>query len=216
MASYLKGIGDALNGSNEILPSFDAKIYNYLTQNEAGIVGTEPSKFPLTVIDRGVQIGAGMVHAMGYFGMTDSPTQLNFVYPTGSPQYARIYAEINLSVTPHQFKIKSTAQSSTTNIALIQDDLKVAPSGIHQIPLYLLTINPNNTITSVDQRAMLSAPQRAMNADNVTGTIAGRAISNIFESNHYVKSNHGDKSTNDSLYGICTNKQSTGWNIDNL
>lgn len=166
MANYLKGIGDVKTGKNEILPSFDAKILRYITQNAAGVSWTEANKFALTVIDRGIQVGAGMVQAFGYFGMSDSPTQLTFVYPAGSAQYSRIYAEINLSVTPHQFEIKATSQSTTSNIPLLQDDLSAMPSGVYQVPLYLLTINSNNTITYTDQRVNNTKPEHAKNAEN--------------------------------------------------
>ena len=40
MAFFLKGLGDATTGQNEILPSFDAMIYAYLAQNAAGVYNT--------------------------------------------------------------------------------------------------------------------------------------------------------------------------------
>jgi len=169
MATYLKGIGDSLSRVNEIIPSFDAKIFNYLCQNSGGgICWSESNRFALTHVDRGVNIGAGMAHAYGYFGMSDSVVRLDFIPPSGSAQYARVMAEINLSTTPHRFNIRATAQSSTTNISLTQNNLSTTPSGIYQIPLYLLTIHSNGTITATDQRTSFTKPEHAKNAEHST------------------------------------------------
>ena len=173
MANYVKGIGDALTGANEIMPLFDAKIFNYILQNQAGVIGgAETQRFNLTTIPRGVQIGAGTAQAQGYFAMSDSPAQLNFIYPSGSAQFVRVFAEINLAVIPHKFEIRATPQGGSTNITLIQDNLATSPNGIHQIPLYLLRINPNQTITiEQDQRNILNRllnAQHALNADDAT------------------------------------------------
>ena len=99
MSTYLKGIGDATSRINEIIPAFDAKILNYLAQNSlGGVCWSETNRFALTTISRGVRVGAGMAHAYGYFGMSDSDVQLDFIPPAGSAQYARVFAEINLRV----------------------------------------------------------------------------------------------------------------------
>ena len=169
MATYLKGIGDAINRVNEIIPSFDAKIFNYLAQNaNGGVCWSETNRFALTNIDRGVQIGAGVAHAFGYFGMNDAPVRMTFVPPTGSAQFARVIAEINLSTTPHRFNIRATNQSTSSNITLTQNNLNSTPAGIFQIPLYLLTINSNGTITATDQRPQFTKPEHARNAEHAT------------------------------------------------
>jgi hypothetical protein len=185
MATYLKGIGDAINRVNEIIPSFDAKILNYLAQNSSGgVCWSETNRFALTNIDRGVQIGAGVAHAHGYFGMNDAPVRLTFVPPTGSAQFARVIAEINLSTTPHRFNIRATNQSTSSSIGLTQNNLSTNPNGIHQIPLYLVTIPANGAITVSDQRVQLARVANAQhaqtagtatNAGNLTGTIATAA-----------------------------------------
>jgi hypothetical protein len=166
MSNYIKGIGDALTAVNEILPSFDAKIFKYIIQNNIGVIGTETNKFTISTIDRGVIISAGMAYAYGYFGMCDSPTQFNFVMPTGSVQYVKVYAEMNLSVTPHKFSVKVSGQSATNNIPLLQDDISLNPSGVCQIPLFTLQLNTNGTITITDQRVILSKPEYAKEAEN--------------------------------------------------
>lgn len=185
MANYVKGIGDPKTLQNEILPSFDAKIFQYITQNSPGICAVDSNRFALTNIDRGVSIGPGMMQAFGYFGMSDSPIDLTFVFPSGSSQYSTVYAEINLSVTPHQFAIKATPQSSTTAVSLFQDNLAQMPSGLYQLPLYSLTINSNQTITSSDQRQLINKPEHAKNCEqainstnavNLNGTIASGVI----------------------------------------
>ena len=173
MAFFLKGHGDPATGQNEILPSFDAMIYAYLAQNGAGVCNTG-NLFACTTTDRGVSIAAGLCYVNGYFGMSDSPTLLNVTFPSGSAQFARVFAEVNLSVTPHRFQIRASNQSTSNNIPLIQDNLAIAASGIHQIPLFLLQINSNRTIGITNQRNMLNRidqAQNSVNAGNLTGTI---------------------------------------------
>ena len=180
MANYVKGIGDALNRINEIIPKFDAQIFRYLAQNNAGVCWQDSaSRLAITNRDRGVQIGTGMVYAHGYFGMSDAPTQIDFVLPSSGSNFARIFAEINLSTSPHRFTIRATAQSTSSIINLTQHNLVTSPSGIFQVPLYLVTINWNGTITHTDQRVQLQKVAQASNADlaahatnatNLTGT----------------------------------------------
>jgi len=170
MAFFLKGLGDPATGHNEILPSFDAMIYAYLAQNAAGVCNMS-NLFACTTTDRGVSIASGLCFVNGYFGMSDSPTLLNVTFPSGSAQFARVFAEVNLSVTPHRFQVRISNQSTSNNIPLIQDNLAIAASGIHQIPLFLLQINNNRTITITNQRNMLNRILHAENAVNLTGTI---------------------------------------------
>ena len=87
MGYILKGIGDSVTGKNEIVPTFDAKIYNFYSQIVPGVVASEKNRFPLTIIDRGIIVGPGMAHAYGYFGLSDSPVQFNFVIPSSGTQY---------------------------------------------------------------------------------------------------------------------------------
>jgi hypothetical protein len=180
MANYLKGLGDPLNRINEIIPKFDAQIYRYLTQNNPGVCWTDSAaRFAITNRDRGVQIGAGMIYAHGYYAMSDAPTMIDFILPSAGNQFARIFAEINLSVMPHRFTIRASAQSTSSVINLTQHNLTTSPSGIFQVPLYLVTINANGTITSTDQRVQLGKVAQVTNADqaahatnatNLTGT----------------------------------------------
>jgi len=178
MANYVKGIGDATSRINEIIPKFDAQILNFLIQSTPGVCWSETNRFAIATSGRSVLISAGMVHAYGYFGMSDAITQIDFVMPTSATQYARIYAEINLSVTPHRFSIKATAQSSSSNIGLTQNNLATTPSGVYQIPLYLLTISSNGVITATDQRPQNTKPEHAKNAEqSINSTNANNLVS---------------------------------------
>lgn len=187
MGYVLKGIGDSVTGKNEIVPTFDAKIYNFYSQIEPGVVASEKNKFAISIIDRGVVIGPGMVQAYGYFGMSDSPTQFNYLIPASRTQYSKVYAEINLSDRPQTFSIKVTPQSDTTVIELEDDNLSEITTGIYQVPLYLVSIATNGTITYTDIRNMLNRVSYsnhsnicdlATNAKNVSagGTIASNVV----------------------------------------
>jgi len=170
MGFFLKGLGDIATGQNEILPSFDAAIYAYLAQNAAGIC-FNGQQFNATTTDRGVMIAPGLAFVNGYFGMSDSPTPINFTFPSGSAQFARVFAEVNLSVTPHRFQIRASNQSTSNNIPLVQDNLSLAASGIHQIPLFLCQINNNRTINITNQRNILNRLLHSQNAVNLSGTV---------------------------------------------
>ena len=89
MGYILKGIGDSVTGKNEIVPTFDAKIYNFYSQIVPGVVASEKNRFPLTIIDRGIIVGPGLAHAFGYFGLSDAPVQFNFVIPSSGTQYCK-------------------------------------------------------------------------------------------------------------------------------
>jgi hypothetical protein len=183
MANYVKGIGDPQTRVNEIIPKFDAQIFRFLAQTAAGVCWPDTaSRFAITNRDRGVQIGTGMVCAHGYFGLSDAPTQINFVIPSSGSQFARIIAEINLSTSPHRFSIRATAQSTSSNIGLTQQSLTTTPSGIFQVPLYLVTINSNGVITHTDQRVQLQKVEHARLAEdstratNATNLVSGGTI----------------------------------------
>lgn len=195
MGYILKGIGDSVTGKNEIVPTFDAKIYNFYSQVEPGVIGSEKDKFPLTIIDRGIKIGAGMAHAFGYFGMSDEEVQFNYVIPSSQTQYSKVYAEIDLSSRPQSFLINVTPQSDTTVIELLSDNLSEITTGIYQVPLYLITIQPNGTITSSDIRTLLNRISYAshsnesdhtLQADNAT--TASKAQTIIFSETAPTKS----------------------------
>jgi len=81
------------------------------------------------------------------------------------------YKIYDLSVTPHRFQIRASNQSTSNNTPLVQDNLTIAASGIHQIPLFLCQINNNRTITITNQRNILNRIYSAQNAVNLTGTI---------------------------------------------
>ncbi len=156
MGYILKGIGDKVTGKNEIVPTFDAKIYNFYSQVDPGVVASEANRFPISIIDRGIIIGPGLAHSYGYFGMSDAPVQFNFVIPSSGIQYSKVYVEFDLSARPQAMAVKVTPQSDTTVIELQQDKLSEITTGIYQIPLYLVAIQTNGTITFTDQRNMLN------------------------------------------------------------
>lgn len=152
MAYSLKGIGDSVTGKNEITPQFDAKINNFLVTLEPSVVGSESRKFALAIIDRGVTIGPGMAFAYGYFGLSDATVQFNYVPPSSQTQYSTVYAEFDLSKTPQAFSIKTTPQTDNSVISLLSDNLNEIPSGVFQLPLYLITIKPGGSISYKDLR----------------------------------------------------------------
>ena len=164
MANYLKGIGDAATRVNEILPSFDARIANFLCGHTMGIVRGEFYEFNATRIDRGVVISGGLLQAHGYFGCADTDTQINFIMPSGT-QYLHIYAEIDLSVVPNRFEIKATAQSNSTAWTPRQDNLRSATNGRYEFPLWQITLTSTN-ITLLDRRAYIAKPLAAVNAEH--------------------------------------------------
>ena len=154
MSYILKGIGDSVTGKNEISPQFDAKINNFLVTLSPCVVGSENSKFTLSIIDRGVTISPGMAFAFGYFGLSDATVQFNYLIPSSQTQYSKVYAEFDLSKTPQAFSIKSTPQTENSVINLLSDNLNELPSGVYQLPLYLITINTNGTVTYKDLRVI--------------------------------------------------------------
>jgi len=175
MGYILKGIGDSVTGKNEIVPTFDAKIYNFYSQVVPGVVFSVRDRFPVTLIDRGIIIGPGMAHAFGYFGISDAPIQFNFVIPSSRTQYAKVYAEFDLSARPQSFQIKVTPQSDTSVIELTQNDLSEIPSGIYQAPLYLVSIATNGNVSFQDIRVQLDRISYSKHSN---------------ESNHAVESDH--------------------------
>lgn len=181
MGYILKGIGDSVTGKNEIVPTFDAKIFNFYAQVVPGVVGTEKNRFSMTLVDRGIIIGPGMAHAFGYFGLSDAPQAFNFVIPSGQTQYSKVYAEFDLSARPQSFTIKVTPQSDTSIIELQQDDLADITTGIYQLPLYLVKIQTNGTIAFDDIRPILN---RIANATH------------SIESDHALEANHTPQSDN--------------------
>lgn len=179
MGYILKGIGDALTGKNEIVPTFDAKIFNFYSQMNPGVVGSESNKFPVTIVDRGVVIGPGLAHAYGYFGMSDAPVQFNFVIPSTATQYAKVYVEFDLSARPQAMAIKVTPQSDTSVIELLSDNLSTLTTGIHQIPLYLVTIKTDATITCSDIRTMLNRVSYSKHSNNCDLATNSQAVNNV-------------------------------------
>ena len=179
MGYILKGIGDKLTGKNEIIPTFDAKIFNFYSQMAPGVVGSESNKFPVTIITRGVTIGPGLAHAYGYFGMSDAPVQFNFVIPSTSTQYAKVYAEFDLSARPQSMAIKVTPQSDTSVIELISDNLSTLTTGIYQIPLYLVTIKTDASITCTDLRTILNRVSYAGHSNNSDLAANSQAVNSV-------------------------------------
>ncbi len=182
MGCILKGIGDKITGKNEIVPTFDAKIFNFFSQVAPGVVASEKNKFSISIIDRGIKIGPGMAYAYGYFGMSDEISQFNFIIPSSRTQYAKVYAEIDLSARPQSFAVKMTPQADTQVIELQNDNLGEITTGIHQVPLYLISIQPNGTITFTDLRILLdrvayaSHSNKSDDATNSTNLVSGGTI----------------------------------------
>jgi hypothetical protein len=168
MANYLKGIGDAATRVNEIMPSFDARINGFIVGHTAGIISGEYNTFSASGIDRGVIVRSGMMQAYGYFGCSDTDTQINFVMPS-TTQYVQVYAEIDLSVVPNRFAVKATAMSNSSAFAPRQDNLKTVVSGKYQFPLWQVTLTAS-TITLTDRRAYISKILNAVNAEGYTSS----------------------------------------------
>ena len=181
MGYILKGIGDSVTGKNEIVPTFDAKIYNFYSQIVPGVVASEKNRFTLTIIDRGIIVGPGMAHAFGYFGLSDAPVQFNFVIPSSGTQYSKVYAEFDLSARPQAMSIKVTPQSDTSVIELQQDDLSEITTGIHQVPLFLISISTSGAINYTDLRKNLERISFAQHS---------------WESDHTPESDHSKESDN--------------------
>jgi hypothetical protein len=174
MANYLKGIGDAATRVNEILPSLDAKINSFLVGHTAGIIKGEFYEFAATAIDRGVVVKSGLFEAYGYFGATDTETQINFIMPSGT-NYVHLYAEIDLSVVPNRFEIKATPMSNSSAFSFRQDNLRTNLGGKYQFPLWQVTLTASSIILT-DRRAYIAKPSDAVTAENFTaaGGIATR------------------------------------------
>ena len=170
MATYLKGIGDPISRTNEILPSLDAKINKFLIGHSFGIIQGEYNNFSAEIIDRGVIIRSGLLQAYGYFGCSDTDTQFNFILPTGT-NYIHIYAEIDLSVVPNKFEIKQTIMSNTESYSFLQDDLGINLYGKYQIHLWQVTLTATG-LTLTDKRSFILKPQNSVNSEyaNIAGT----------------------------------------------
>ena len=171
MAFILKGIGDAANRVNEITPRFDAMILNYLAQHIPGVCWQFSNRMVASVSGTNVWIFQGLVQAFGYFGISDATVSLQLIRPASGTNFARIFAEINLSSVPNRFRVAMTQQSTNSNIALTQNNLITTPNGIHQIPLYLVQINSAGTITLTDQRPRMERVQNANHALNANDAI---------------------------------------------
>lgn len=169
MANYLKGIGDSATRANEILPSFDARINNFLCGHTAGIIKNEFNEFSASAIDRGVVVKSGMIQAHGFFGASDADMQINFVMPSGT-QYVHLYAEIDLSVIPNRFEVKATAMSNNSAWTPRQDNLRSITNGKYQFRLWQVTLTAS-TIILTDKRVYINKPLNAVNSERLTGSI---------------------------------------------
>lgn len=178
MANYIKGIGDSVLRTNEILPGFDARINKFLIGHTAGIIKGEYNEFSANIIDRGVIVKSGMLQAYGYFACADTNTQINFIMPSLT-SYVHIYAEIDLSIVPNRFEIKTTPMSNTLEWTARQDNLKNVPNGKYQLSLWQATLTAT-TIVLTDKRILISKPNGAMTAEGYTpsGGIASK-FSNV-------------------------------------
>lgn len=152
MATCLKGIGDTALRQNEILPSFDARINRFILGQNVGVIKNELAEFSIELLDRGVIIGTGMAVAFGFFGLSDTATQFNFIMPV-TTNYVHIYAEIDLTLIPNRFSIKASEMSGNQNFSYQKDDL-LSANGKYQIPLYMLTLT-KSSITINDNRTYI-------------------------------------------------------------
>ena len=175
MAFIVKGIGDSANRINEITPRMDAEILRFLSQHAPGVwrTGVATNHFGLGVnqANLSVTVWMGIAQAFGYFAMSENTRNFNFVRPASGTQFARIFAEINLSRVPNEFRIGVTPQSTISNIALTQNDLSTVPNGIYQIPLYLITITSEGVLSFTDQRPWMERPQNVNHALNANDAI---------------------------------------------
>jgi hypothetical protein len=187
MANYLKGIGNPATRVNEILPSFDAKILNFLTGHMSGIIRGEFYEFDAYSVDRGVAVKGGLMQAHGYFGCCDTETQINFVMPS-TTQYVNLYAEIDLSVVPNRFEIKATPLSNSTAWTPRQDNLRSTTNGRFQFPLWQVRLTAT-TITLTDKRIYIQKPLNAVNAEHADSgtTLAQTDSSNRVATTSYVR-----------------------------
>ena len=170
MANYLKGIGDTAMRANEILPSLDARINNFLCGHTAGVINDEFNEFSASTIDRGVVIRSGLMQAHGYFGASDTETQINFIMPS-TTNYVQIYAEIDLSVVPNRFEIKATSQSNSSAYTFRQDNLRSITNGKYQFSLWQVTLTAS-TIILTDRRVTIQKPLNAVNAETAANALA--------------------------------------------
>jgi len=168
VANYLKGIGDAATRVNEILPSLDARINNFLCGHTVGIIRGEFNEFYATAIDRGIIVRSGMFQAHGYFGASDTDTQINFVMPS-TTQYVHLYAEIDLSVVPNRFEVKATPMSNSSAYTFRQDNLRTVTNGKYQFQLWQVTLTAS-TIILTERRAVIDRPSDAVTAENYLTT----------------------------------------------
>lgn len=203
MANYLKGIGDAATRANEILPGFDARINSFIIGHTAGIIKNEYNEFQANTVDRGVIVKSGMMQAYGFFACSDTDTQINFIMPS-TTQYIHIYAEIDLTVAPNRFEIKTTPMSNSAMWIARQDNLKDTPNGKYQMQLWQVTLTAT-TITLADKRVFISKPTDAITAENYT---AGGGIASKFsgvESNINTKMPKWNLVLSNKSYTINTN-----------
>lgn len=203
MANYLKGIGDAATRANEILPGFDARINSFIIGHTAGIIKNEYNEFQANSVDRGVIVKSGMMQAYGFFACSDTDTQINFIMPS-TTQYVHIYAEIDLTVVPNRFEIKTTPMSNSAVWIARQDNLKNTPNGKYQMPLWQVTLTAT-TITLADKRVFISKLTDAITAENYTasGGIASK-FSGV-ESNINTRMPKWDLMLSNKSYTINTN-----------
>jgi len=176
MANYLKGIGDAATRKNEILPNLDARINKFLAGHTSGIIRGEYNEYAATVVDRGVVVKSGFMTAHGYFGASDTETQINFIMPS-STNYVHIYAEIDLATLPNKYEIKATNLSSSSAWTPRQDNLLVEQSGKFQFPLYMVTVTAS-TIMLTDKRVLIEKPLRVIHAENATNAASATTATN--------------------------------------
>jgi hypothetical protein len=200
MAFYLKGIGDAGTRENEILPSFDARINKFLLGHAAGLIKGEFGEFACAAIDRGVIVRNGMAQAYGYFGMSDTEIQINFVMPSVQ-SYVHVYAEVDLAVVPNKFQIKTTEMSNASAHTFQQDNLTQTQNGRYQFPLWLVTLTATS-IALTDRRTFISKPLQAVNAE-ISVTAAQTDRSTKIATTAYVREAIDDVKniTEDSIAG---------------
>lgn len=158
MAYFLKGIGDTATKANEILPSLDARINKFIVGHESGVIAGDYGEFDARKIDRGIIVKGGMAEAHGFFGVSDTEVQFNFVLPAVT-NYLHVYAEMDLTVVPNKFELKVTPMSNTADYTFQHDDLTKA-NGRYQIPLWLVTLTPI-TLTLSDERSIITTVKAA-------------------------------------------------------
>lgn len=151
MAVYkgeISGIGNSETRNNEITADDVATLRDYIINWESGVI---ENGFAENHDITSVTIDFGVMFAYGYLGCLPKPVTFYF-HKVALTQYQFIYAELDKSVIPNTFKVKTKNNQSGFSIkptTFRQDELSTVKTGVYQLPLYRVTLTENG-ITQVD------------------------------------------------------------------